>query len=80
MRSVHLSGGQNGSSLPSWPSNVGLLGYGQSVIYLDAEIANGAFDLGIAKQQLDGSQVTGAPIDQGGLGPTRRMRTEHNTG
>ena len=69
--SRQISDGRNGSALPGWLSNVGLLGYGQSVIYLDAEIANGAFDLGMAKQQLDGPQVAGAPIDQRRLSSTQ---------
>jgi len=39
------------------------------VIHLDAEISDRALDLGVAEQELDGSQVTGAPVDQGRLGP-----------
>ncbi len=50
---------------------VGLLGYGKSVINLDAEITSRALDLGTAKQQLDGTQVAGAPIDQGSLSSTQ---------
>ena len=50
-------------------SHVDLLGDGQSIINLDAQIANRAFDLGVTEQQLDGPQIAGAAINQGGLGP-----------
>ena len=43
--------------------HVDLLGYSQSIINLDAKIANRALDLGVAKQQLDGPQIAGAAID-----------------
>jgi hypothetical protein len=52
-------------------SHVDLLGYRQSIINLDTKIANRALDLGMAKQQLDGPQITGPAIDEGGLGPTQ---------
>jgi hypothetical protein len=34
-----------------------LLGEFQRVIHLDAEVSNGALQLGVAKQELNGSQV-----------------------
>ena len=41
-----------------------LLGYFQRIIHLDAKITHRTFKLGMLKQQLDGSQVLGAPLDQ----------------
>jgi hypothetical protein len=53
-----------------------LFRYGKGIIDLNAKISDGAFDFGVAEQKLDGSQVTGAPVDQGRLGPSKRMGTE----
>jgi hypothetical protein len=44
--------GQSTSALPSG-SDVDLLGDCESIIDLDTEIPDGAFDLGMTKQQLD---------------------------
>jgi hypothetical protein len=44
------------------------------IVDLDAQVANGAFDLGVAEQQLDRSQIPGAPIDQGRLCAANGMR------
>jgi hypothetical protein len=49
-------------------SNVGLLGDSQSVVDLDAKITNRTLDLGMPEQQLDGSQIAGAAVDESGLG------------
>jgi hypothetical protein len=38
-------------------SDVYLFGYCQRIINLDTEIPDGAFDLGMAEQELDGAQV-----------------------
>ena len=51
--------------------HVDLLGYGQSIINLDTKIANRALNFRMAEQQLDGPQIAGTAIDQGGLGPTQ---------
>jgi len=51
-------------------SHVNLLGYRQSIIDLDAEVANRALDFVVAQQKLDRAQITGTVIDQRGL--TRR--------
>lgn len=50
------------SGLPQ--SDLGLLSHFQRVVNLDAEIANGAFELGVPEQQLDCAQILGAPVDQ----------------
>ena len=39
------------------------------VVDLDAEVANRALDLGVAKQELNGSKVPGSSVDQRRLGP-----------
>lgn len=56
--------------------HVDLLGNCQRIIYLDAEIANGAFDLGVPKQQLYRSQITRTTINKGGLGRPQRMHAK----
>jgi hypothetical protein len=52
-------------------SDINLFRYCQSIIYLDAEISNRAFNLGVAKQKLDGPEIAGAPVDQGSLGASK---------
>ena len=42
------------SALPL-SSDVDLFRYCESIVYLDAEISNGAFDSCMAKKELDGS-------------------------
>src|SRR5262245_39618849 len=44
------------------------------VIDLDAEVADRAFNLGVAQEQLDGSQIASTSIDQGRLGPAHGVR------
>jgi hypothetical protein len=61
--------GQSMSALPG-NSDINLFCYGQGVIDLDAEVSDGAFDLGVAEQKLHGPQVACAPVDQGGFGPS----------
>lgn len=59
-----------GRSMPAPPgiSDVNLFRYCQGVIYFDAQISDGAFDLGMPEQKLDRPEIARAPIDQGGLG------------
>jgi hypothetical protein len=59
--------GRAGPLCPSI-SDVNLLRYRKGIIDLDAEVSDGAFDFGVAEQQLHVSQVACAPVDQGGLG------------
>jgi hypothetical protein len=35
-------------------SDINLFRYRESIIYLDAEVSDGAFDLGVAEQELHG--------------------------
>jgi len=44
-----------------------LFRYGQGVIYFDAQISDGAFDLGVPEQKLDRPEISRTPIDQGRL-------------
>ena len=67
--------GQSMSALPSG-SDVDLLGNCESIIDLDAEIPDGALDLGMPQEQLNCPQVTSSPVDQGRLGSTQRMRAK----
>jgi hypothetical protein len=58
---------QSTCALPS-SSDVNLFCYRNRIVDFDAQITNGAFDLGMAKQQLNGTQVAGSSIDQRGFG------------
>ena len=50
--------------------------YRKGIIDLDAKVPNGAFDFGVAEQELNRPQVARAPIDQGRLGSPERMGPE----
>jgi hypothetical protein len=52
-----------------------LLGNLQRIVNLYAEIPDGRLQLGVPKQQLNGTQVFGSSIDQRGLGSSYRMGT-----
>jgi len=53
-----------------------LLRYRKSVIDLNAQISDGALDLCVAEQELDGPKITGAPIDQRRLCSSEGMGAE----
>ena len=57
-------------------SDLHLFRYRKRVVHLDAEISDRAFNLRVAEQELHGSQIAGASVDQCRLRPTQRMRTE----
>jgi hypothetical protein len=40
-----------------------LFSYREGIIDLDAEVSDGAFDFGVAEQELHGPQVAGSTID-----------------
>jgi hypothetical protein len=50
--------------------------YRQRIIDFDAEISGGAFYLGVAEQELHGSEITSAPVDQGRLSSPKRVGAE----
>jgi len=49
------------------------LGEGECILYVDAQIANGALDLRVAEQDLHSAQVTCLLIDDGCLRSAQRM-------
>jgi hypothetical protein len=55
------------SALPG-NSDIDLFRYGQGVINLDAEVSGGAFDLGVAEQELHRPQVTRTATRETALG------------
>ena len=57
-------------------SDINMFCYCQSVNNFDAEISDRAFDLGVAKQELDSPEIAGAPVNQGSLRASERMRSE----
>jgi hypothetical protein len=65
----------NGQGRPrSTASDLSLLGDLQGVIDLYAEVSHRRLQLGVSEQQLHGSEVLGAPVDQRRLGTTHRVR------
>ena len=50
-----------------------LLGNAERVVNLDAEIADGAFELCVSKQQLNRSQVPRLLVDLGRFRPSHRV-------
>ena len=73
------SRGSPGRACPLCPSisDLNLLRDRERVVDLDAEISDGAFNLGMTKQELHCSEVAGAPVYQRGLGSPQGMRSEH---
>jgi len=45
-----------------------LFRYCQGVIYFDAQVPDRTFDLGMAKQKLNGPEISGPSVDQGSFG------------
>src|SRR3954464_9646532 len=66
---------QVGRACPLCPgtSGVNLLRYRERVINLNAQISDGALDLCVAGQELDGPKIACAPIDQRRLRPPEGM-------
>ena len=60
-------------------SELDLLRDGERIVDLDPEIANGALQLGVAEQQLHGSQVAGLSINLSRLRSAQRMRAVSRT-
>ena len=58
------------------PLEINLFGYIQGVVYLNSEISDGAFQLGVTEEKLDGTQVAGPPVNEARFGPSERMRPE----
>ena len=57
----------------AFASNLRLLSHLQSILDLNPKVTNRVFQLCVAQQQLDSSQVLCAAIDQGCLGASHRM-------
>jgi hypothetical protein len=70
---AQTGGWRSGRACPLCPgiSDINLFRYCQNIVYLDAEISHRAFNLGVAKQKLDGPKIAGAPVDQGSLGASK---------
>jgi hypothetical protein len=62
---AQTGGRRSGRVCPLCPgiSDINLFRYCQSIVYLNPEISDCAFDLGVAKQKLDRSQIAGTPVD-----------------
>jgi hypothetical protein len=57
-------------------SDVDLLGDGERVIDLNAEVPDGALHVRVPKEQLNRAQVSGPPVNQRGLGSPQRVGAE----
>ena len=68
-------GGQSVSALPR-VSDVNLFRDRESVVDLYSQIPHCTFDLSMPQEKLDGSQVPGPAVDQGGLGSSERVGAE----
>lgn len=53
--------------------HLGLLCHFERIIDFDAEIANGAFQFAVTKQQLHGAKILCSPIDQCRFGSPHRV-------
>ena len=84
---AQTGGWRSGRACPSCPSilfqtseylisDINLVSYRQSIVHFDAEISNSAFNLGMAKQKLDGPKIARAPIDQGRFRAPQRVRAK----
>lgn len=62
-----------GGHSPVNSSHLSLLGHLQRIVDFDAEVSDRALDLAVAKQELHGSQILGAPVDQGRFGAAHRV-------
>ena len=73
-------GGAKGQSRSSalTPSDLNLLGYGESIIDIDAQISDRALNLGMAEQELYRSQIVCAPVGgMSGIAPMCLGQHEH---
>src|SRR5271166_7084732 len=57
-------------------SDVYLFRYRKGIIHLNAEVPHSAFDSSVTEQELDGSKIACAPVDQGRFGSSQRVCTE----
>jgi hypothetical protein len=64
---AQIGGRKVGRARPLRPgvSDINLFRYCQCVIYLDAEVSDCTFYLGMPERELDSPQIAGLPIDQG---------------
>ena len=57
-------------------SDVNLFRYRKRIIHFDAKVSDGAFDLGVAEQELDGPQIAGSAVDQRCFCSPQRVRAK----
>jgi hypothetical protein len=68
-----------GRACPLCPSDsdINLFRNRERIVHVDAEIADRAFDFGVAEQELHGSQIPCTAVDQRCLGPAQGVGTKH---
>lgn len=73
---LKLEAGWAGLSVRIWVcSDLRSFSQLQSVFYVDAQIAHGAIDLGVTEENLNGAQITGRLVNNGGLRSPKRVRS-----
>ena len=63
----------NGTTVRQVDSDIDAFGDAQGIFELDAKVTHSAVDLGVTKQQLNGTEITCLPIDFRRFGPVQRM-------
>ena len=60
-----------------WALYLRVLSNVEGVFHLNPEVSDGALELGVPEEELDGSQVFGSLVDQSGFCAPQRMRAVH---
>ena len=70
---AQTGGWKLGRACPLCPgiSDINLFRYCQGIIYLDAQVSDRAFDLGMSEQKLDCPEIASPPVDEGSLCPSQ---------
>ena len=53
--------------------HLGALGESERILYIDAQISNGAFNLSVTQQNLHGAQVASLLVNDGRFGSAQRV-------
>jgi hypothetical protein len=68
-------GGRASSALPQF-SDINLFGNREGIVYFDAQIPDGAFNLGMTEKKLNGAKIARAAIDQRRLRASQRVSSK----
>jgi len=68
-------GGRASSALPQF-SDINLFGNREGIVYFDAQIPDGAFNLGMTEKKRNGAKIARAAIDQRRLRASQRVSSK----